>query len=427
MKQLKPQVLQVEDNIGSLPEGVAWSFDAGYFGGANIKFLLDKKIDGYIPDNKIGIVNPYDKGRFSYDMESDEYLCPEKRRLKFLGEHFDKQKNKTVSGVKEEVSGVKEEVKGIKTRLDKVEGELDKQSFIIIEKLSKENDPSLCLDFAVSNINAEAGKSLAEARGRGKKITLENVKPLTNEVIRPYVISEEELRNTPEQLVKDYVFMIETSPTERHAFRAWKINDRGVEVLMESNANGDGRKSAKTITVSWSMLVQKGRDQFVILRHTKSKGGRELNDREIKEVSEDKDIRGPGANNGGTGSGTGNGPKNHGNENPNRNIFAETTNVIEAENNSSVNANLANNNVKELDSTSLKDANSLSPPVEINNTFVSSPILRSFKTAITVVAALILLNVNISGSSLKSTTSTVPKRARAPNRSACFCIRVINS
>ena len=88
MKQLKPQVLQVEDNIGSLPEGVAWSFDARYFGGANIKFLLDKKIDGYIPDNKKGIVNPYDKGRFSYDMESDEYLCPEKRRLKILGEHL---------------------------------------------------------------------------------------------------------------------------------------------------------------------------------------------------------------------------------------------------------------------------------------------------------------------------------------------------
>jgi transposase len=96
MKQLDPQVLQVEDNIGSLPEGVAWSFDAGYFGGANIKFLLDKKIDGYIPDNKKRIMNPYDKGRFRYDMESNEYLCPEGRRLKFLGEHFDKQKNKTV-------------------------------------------------------------------------------------------------------------------------------------------------------------------------------------------------------------------------------------------------------------------------------------------------------------------------------------------
>jgi transposase len=95
-KQLEPQVLQVEENVGSLPAGVAWSFDAGYFGGANIKFLSDKKIDGYIPENNKGNTNPYDKSHFRYDMESDEYLCPEKKRLKFLGEHFDKQKNKTL-------------------------------------------------------------------------------------------------------------------------------------------------------------------------------------------------------------------------------------------------------------------------------------------------------------------------------------------
>jgi transposase len=95
-RQLEPQVLQVEENVGSLPEGVAWSFDAGYFGGANIKFLSDKKIDGFIPENKKGSVNPYDKSRFRCDMERDEYLCPEKKRLKFRSEHFDKQKNKTV-------------------------------------------------------------------------------------------------------------------------------------------------------------------------------------------------------------------------------------------------------------------------------------------------------------------------------------------
>jgi len=84
-RQLEPQVLQVEENVGPLPAGIAWSFDAGYFGGANIKFLSDKKIDGHIPENKKTSVNPYDKSRFRYDMESDEYLCPEKKRLKFLG------------------------------------------------------------------------------------------------------------------------------------------------------------------------------------------------------------------------------------------------------------------------------------------------------------------------------------------------------
>lgn len=35
------------------------------------------------------------KRHFRYDMGSDEYLCPEKKRLKFLGEHFDRQKDKT--------------------------------------------------------------------------------------------------------------------------------------------------------------------------------------------------------------------------------------------------------------------------------------------------------------------------------------------
>lgn len=95
-KQLEPQVLQVEENVGPLPAGIAWSFDAGYFGGANIKFLSDKMVDGYIPENRNGSIVPYDKSRFRYDMERDEYLCPENKRLKFLGEHFDKQKNKTV-------------------------------------------------------------------------------------------------------------------------------------------------------------------------------------------------------------------------------------------------------------------------------------------------------------------------------------------
>jgi len=79
-----------------LPEGVAWSFDAGYFGGANIKLLSDKKIDGYIPENKNRSVNTYDKSGFRYDTERNEYICPEKRRLRFLGEHFDKQKSKTL-------------------------------------------------------------------------------------------------------------------------------------------------------------------------------------------------------------------------------------------------------------------------------------------------------------------------------------------
>jgi transposase len=95
--QLQPQVLQTEENLGGLPENVAWSFDAGYFGSENVKLLSDKKIDGYIPDNnEIKGKNPYDKRNFTYDPIRDEYTCPGNQKMKFIGEHFDKQKKKVI-------------------------------------------------------------------------------------------------------------------------------------------------------------------------------------------------------------------------------------------------------------------------------------------------------------------------------------------
>lgn len=95
--QLQPQVLQAEENLGKLPECVAWSFDSGYFEGANIKFLADKKIDGFIPDNnEKKESDPFDKKHFQYDAIRDEFRCPENQPVSFLGEHFDKLKNKTI-------------------------------------------------------------------------------------------------------------------------------------------------------------------------------------------------------------------------------------------------------------------------------------------------------------------------------------------
>lgn len=95
--QLQPQVLQTEENIGGLPKDVPWSFDAGYFEGGNIKFLSDKKIDGYIPDNdEKREAFPFDKKHFQYDSHKDEYRCPEGHPVSFLGEHIDSQKNKTI-------------------------------------------------------------------------------------------------------------------------------------------------------------------------------------------------------------------------------------------------------------------------------------------------------------------------------------------
>ncbi len=95
--QLQPQVRQSEENLGGLPEDVAWSFDAGYFEGANIKFLADKKIDGYIPDNNgRKKPDPFDKKYFPYDEAKDEFRCPEGHAVPFLGEHFDKVKKKAI-------------------------------------------------------------------------------------------------------------------------------------------------------------------------------------------------------------------------------------------------------------------------------------------------------------------------------------------
>lgn len=93
--QLQPQVLQTEENLGVLPEHAAWSFDTGYFEGANIKFLADKKSDGYIPDNnEKKKADPFDKKHFQYDAIKDEFRCPENQQL--LGARFDKLKNKTI-------------------------------------------------------------------------------------------------------------------------------------------------------------------------------------------------------------------------------------------------------------------------------------------------------------------------------------------
>lgn len=95
--QLQPQVLQTEENLGKLPEDVAWSFDSGYFEGNNIKFLSDKKIDGYIPDNNEKKErDPFNKKHFQYDIARDEFRCPEDHPVSFMGEHFDNAKNKTI-------------------------------------------------------------------------------------------------------------------------------------------------------------------------------------------------------------------------------------------------------------------------------------------------------------------------------------------
>jgi transposase len=95
--QLQSQVLQTEENLEGLPEHTDWTFDSGYFEGANIKFLSDKKIAGYIPDNnEKKAAAPFDKKHFQYDAANDAFRCPENHSVVFVGEHFDSQKNKVI-------------------------------------------------------------------------------------------------------------------------------------------------------------------------------------------------------------------------------------------------------------------------------------------------------------------------------------------
>lgn len=94
--QLQPMVIQTEQNLETIPEKIKWSFDKGYYESHNIKFLCDKRIDGYIPAQEKKSKNPYDKSNFSYDKQKDEYVCPEKKSLIFFKDHYDKPKNKMI-------------------------------------------------------------------------------------------------------------------------------------------------------------------------------------------------------------------------------------------------------------------------------------------------------------------------------------------
>ncbi len=92
--QLKPMVVQTEQNLEKIPEKIKWSFDNSYNEGENLKFLVDKKIDGYIPGQIKSRENRYDKSNFIYDKEKDEYVCPEGKALIFFGTNFDIVRNK---------------------------------------------------------------------------------------------------------------------------------------------------------------------------------------------------------------------------------------------------------------------------------------------------------------------------------------------
>lgn len=88
--QLVPMIEQTELNTGKeVSEAVA---DSGYGSYANYEYLEEKKINGYVPDNYFqpfkngdyGIEkNRYHYTNFKYDVDSNSYICPEGKRLKY--------------------------------------------------------------------------------------------------------------------------------------------------------------------------------------------------------------------------------------------------------------------------------------------------------------------------------------------------------
>lgn len=89
-KQLGPMIEQAEKHTGKRIEEVY--ADAGFSGYENYKYIDNKSIDAYIPDqeyNKIknlegeNIDNPYDKKYFKYDPKTNSYTCPEGKKIEF--------------------------------------------------------------------------------------------------------------------------------------------------------------------------------------------------------------------------------------------------------------------------------------------------------------------------------------------------------
>jgi transposase len=73
---------KVKENTKRAPEEV--TADAGYYSGETYLYLEENKVDAYIPESKDKKeIGKYDRRKFIYEKEPDEYICPEGKRLLF--------------------------------------------------------------------------------------------------------------------------------------------------------------------------------------------------------------------------------------------------------------------------------------------------------------------------------------------------------
>jgi IS5 family transposase len=95
-EQLLPMVEQTEENTKEKIKEC--SADSGYSSGENLKAMLKREIDAYIPDREYQArqrgkpVGDFDKESFVYDQRRDCYICVEGEELHFS--HLQKRKKK---------------------------------------------------------------------------------------------------------------------------------------------------------------------------------------------------------------------------------------------------------------------------------------------------------------------------------------------
>jgi transposase len=89
--QLIPQIEQIEQNLGQLPDDLCLSADNGYSTQENLEYIEENQIDAYIPSKKqatetkkgLKNVKPFSKHKFKYDPIIDAYICPNNKKLPY--------------------------------------------------------------------------------------------------------------------------------------------------------------------------------------------------------------------------------------------------------------------------------------------------------------------------------------------------------
>lgn len=89
---LRPMIDKTENITKKKVETV--KADAGYFSKDNVEMIEEKKINGYIPDQKKSLeerqkrnseIPKYDRRNFKYDKNKDKFICPQGKHLYFTG------------------------------------------------------------------------------------------------------------------------------------------------------------------------------------------------------------------------------------------------------------------------------------------------------------------------------------------------------